>query len=198
MKNGIKNTVTIGLFLLLFHMNAFSQKEQSEQMIQMLDYSRPGTNHSLLGQLVGTWNFQDSKLPFVKGTLVRKPIYDGRFFSVEITGGKIQMPVADGKMKEDYYKSQQIEGYDNPRMGFYTSSINNHIGSDIQYQTGVYDAAEKKLIYDWDSELIKGKFQKDRRVIRMIDSSHYTETYFEQRSGQYIKVRELNYTKSGG
>lgn len=197
MKNGIKNTVTLGLFLLLFHTKASSQQKQSEQITQMLDYSRPGKNHTLLGQLAGSWNFQDAKLPFVKGTLVRQPIYEGRFFSVEITGGKLQLPVSDGKMKEDNYKSLQIEGYDNPRMEFFTTSINNHIGSDIQYQIGVYDAKEQKLIYEWDSELIKGKSQKNRRVITIIDGNHYTETYFEQTSGQFVKVRELNYTKSG-
>lgn len=198
MKNGIKNTVTLGLFLLLFQIKAFSQQNQSEQLTQMLDYSRPGNNHALLSQLAGTWNFQDTKLSFVKGTLVRKPIYDGRFFSVEITGGKLQLPVADGKMKEGYYKSMQIEGYDNPRMKFFTSSINNHIGSDIQYETGIYDTRKKQFTYEYESELIRGKFQTNRRVITIINDTNYTETYFEQRAGEYVKVRELKYTKNGG
>ena len=68
-------------------------------------------------------------------------------------------------------------------MKFFTSSINNHIGSDIEYQTGSYDSVKKEFTYDWDSEIISGKLQKSRRIVRIIDGSHYTETYFEQQSG---------------
>jgi len=42
-------------------------------------------------------------------------------------------------MKEEPYQSMQLEGYDNPRKEFITTSVNNHIGSDVQYQVGRYD-----------------------------------------------------------
>ncbi|MXV49463.1 DUF1579 domain-containing protein [Pedobacter sp. HMF7647] len=197
MKSYLKKIIPSILFALLIQTPGFSQQKGNEQMNQMLDYSRPGNNHALLNQLVGTWNFQDAKLSFVKGTLVRKPIYDGRFYSVEITGGKLPLPIANGKMKEDNYKSMQIEGYDNTRMKFYTTSINNHIGSDIQMQIGDYDATKKEFTYDWDSELIKGQPKKNRRVVKILDSSHYVELYYEEQANQYIKVRELDYSKSG-
>jgi hypothetical protein len=100
------------------------------------------------------------------------------------------------KMKEDLYRSRELEGYDNTRMKFYTTSINNHIGSDIQMQIGRYDAAKKEFTYEWESELIKGQPKKNRRIVKILDSSHYIETYYEQQSGQYVKVRELDYTKS--
>lgn len=129
---------------------------KADTMAQLLDLSRPNTNHLHLSAIEGNWNFQDAKLAFVKGTLSRKPIYDGRFYMVEITGGRLPLPVADGKMKEDNYKSMQTEGYDNGRMEFVTSSINNHIGSDIQLQTGTYDSASKTFTYHWESELLRG------------------------------------------
>jgi hypothetical protein len=44
--------------------------------------------------------------------IMRKEIYDGRFFTVEMIGGKLQVPVASGMMKEENYQSMQIEGYD--------------------------------------------------------------------------------------
>jgi hypothetical protein len=97
MKNYPEKIITSVLFLLLIQTAGFAQHKGNEQMTQMLDYSRPGDNHVLLNQLAGTWNFQDAKLSFVKGTLVRMPIYDGHFFNVEITGGKLQLPIADGK-----------------------------------------------------------------------------------------------------
>jgi hypothetical protein len=99
--------------------------------------------HQVLKPLAGTWQFQDSKLAFVKGTLIRTSRYD-RFFDVEINGGKLQLPVATG-FKEDNYRSFQLEGYDNVRKLFITISVNNHIGSDIQEQTGSFDEAKKNL-----------------------------------------------------
>lgn len=101
----------------------------NDTLTQLLGYSRPGANHALLGKLAGTWNFQDAKLSFVKGTATRKPVYDGRFYIVEIKGGKLPLPVADGKMKEDFYQGMQTEGYDNGRMKFITTSINNHMAA---------------------------------------------------------------------
>jgi hypothetical protein len=109
----------------------------------------------------------------------------------------LPLPIADGKMKEDNYRSMQIEGYDNARMKFYTTSINNHICSDIQMQTSNYDAGRKDFTYEWDDELIKGQPKKNRRIIKIVDSDHYNEIYYEERSGEYVKVRELNYSRSG-
>ena len=79
-------------------------------MTQLLNFSRPGSNHAILGNLSGKWNFQDRKLSFVKGTIVRRAVYDGRFYIVETIGGKLQVPIADGKMKEDNYQEMRIEG----------------------------------------------------------------------------------------
>ncbi|MBS1566730.1 MAG: DUF1579 family protein, partial [Bacteroidetes bacterium] len=170
---------------------------KKDEYNQMLDYSHPGAQHLALGTIAGHWTFQDAKLAFVKGTLERKPIFEGRFYAVEITGGKLPLPVADGKMKEDSYRGLQTEGYDNARGEYVTSSVNNHIGSDIQLQTGSYDAATKTFTYYWESELIRGIKVKNKRTLKITDISHYVEEYFEEREGQYIKVRELDYTKTG-
>jgi hypothetical protein len=195
MKSNFIKAVIAGLMLMLVQTRAFSQIK-SEQMAQLLDYSRPGNNHALLKQIAGTWNFQDANLAFVKGTLVRASMFDGRFYSVEITGGKLQLPIENGTMKEDFYKSLQIEGYDNPRMKFVTISINNHLGSDIQMQTGSYNPKTKEFIYDWNSELIKGQIIKNRRIIKVVDNTHYIENYYEELAGKYVKVRELDFVKS--
>jgi len=161
----------------------------------MLDFSRPGSNHELLSNLSGTWSFQDVKRSFVKGTLTRKPIYNGRFYTVEITGGKLQVPVADGKMKEENYQGRQTEGYDNGRKQFFTTSINNHIGSAIEIQVGSYDATTKSFTYEWTSEFIPGMKKQNQRVLRIRDNQHYSEEYYEEYQGTKVKVRELNYTK---
>lgn len=169
---------------------------KSDTAAQLLEFSRPGGNHALLGTLAGTWNFQDARLPFVKGILVRKPIYDGRFYTVEITGGKLQVPVAGGKMKDENYQGMQLEGYDNGRQQFVATSVNNHIGSDIEMQSGTYDVATKSFIYTWESELIPGMKKKNRRVLKVIDATHYSEEYFEDQNGKETKVRQLDYTRA--
>jgi hypothetical protein len=194
-----KKVVVVAFLLLNIAFTVRAQdagaKTTNDPMVQMLALSGPGNNHRYLEQLAGNWSFQDARLKFVKGTLVRKPIYDGRFYMVEITGGKLQLPVADGKMKEGNYQSMQIEGFDNAKGKFVTASINNHIGSDIQQQTGSYTAEKKEFYYEWDSELIKGQSQKNRRVLKITDKDHYVEEYFELKKGSYTKVRQLDYTR---
>jgi hypothetical protein len=81
----------------------------------MIDYSRPGTNHELLSKIAGNWSFQDAKLAFVKETLTRRPIYNGRFYSVEMIGGKHPVPVANGQMKEIIIRRCILKGMIIPR-----------------------------------------------------------------------------------
>lgn len=166
-----------------------------DTMSVLLDLSRPTKYHQYLSAIAGNWNFQDARRSFVKGVVNRKPIYDGRFYIVEVTGGKLPLPVADGKMKEDNYQSMHIEGYDNARKLFVSTSLNNHIGSDIQFQTGSYDSTSKTFTYRWESELLPGNIIRNKRTLKIIDENHYTEEYYEQKNGQDKKVRELNYTR---
>ncbi len=174
---------------------AVTEKNKNDKFTEMLEYSRPNSHHAILGSIAGTWAFQDKNRAFVKGTIVRKSLYDGRFYQVEIIGGKLPLPVADGKMKEDNYKSLQIEGYDNGKAEFVSTSINNHIGSDIEVQTGTYDSVAKTFTYYWESELIAGEKTRNKRLLKVIDNGHYVEEFYEERGSEFIKVRELVYTK---
>lgn len=175
--------------------SAGSAPGKEQEMHQLLAFSRPAGQHALLGKLAGTWHFQDVARPFVQGTLRRTPLYESRFYQVEITGGKLQIPVANGQLKEAAYQSSQLEGYDNGRRHFVTTSINNHIGSDIELQTGTYDATTQSFTYEWDSELLPGKKQPHRRVLRVLDATHYAEDYYDLQNGVATKVRELRYTR---
>ena len=163
---------------------------------KMLALSGPAKEHEVLARLAGTWAFQDAKLAFVKGTLVRKPMYEGRFYAVEITGGKLMIPVANGQMKEANYQGMQIDGYDNVKAVYTTTSVNNHIGSDIAFQTGSFDAGKNAFTYEWEEELLPGAKTKNRRVLTIKDADHYVEEYFELRNGEWAKVRELDYTRT--
>lgn len=195
--NFLKKAIVITAVGIMFHTSAFAQNKakQADTMEQMLSLSAPGANHMLLEQLAGDWNFQDAKLAFVKGTLSRKAIYSGRFFVVEMTGGKLSVPVANGQMKEENYQSMQIEGYDNPRKKFVMTSINNHIGSDIQEQTGDYNPDKKQFTFTWEDLLTPGALVNNKRILTIIDQDHYKEEYFEVSHGKDVKVRELDYDR---
>lgn len=185
--------------ILLVAIPAIAQEKipgKKDTINQMLALSAPGQYHQLLHAITGNWHFQDAKLAFVNGSLSRSPLYEGRFFQVVITGGRLQIPVADGKTKDDNYRSLQLEGYDNVRMQFVTSSVNNHIGSDIQMQIGTYDSATHAFTYRWESELIPSQKIRNKRVLTITGANSYTEDYYEEKNGQYKKVRTLNYTRS--
>ncbi len=52
-----------------------------------------------------------------KGSAVRKPIMEGRYFVGNFTG-EMKMPGQDGKMKNFEFKGMSIEGYDNVQQKF--------------------------------------------------------------------------------
>src|SRR3569833_1404599 len=159
MKKNLFFAITLTACMATGH--AFGQ-DKNAAFNKMLSFSGPGRGHEALGRLAGTWAFQDAKLAFVKGTLTRKPMYEGRFYTVEITGGKLMIPVANGQMKEANYQGTQIEGFDNVKAVYTTVSVNNHIGSDIQMESGKFDTVSATFTYERDSELIPGSPVKNR------------------------------------
>ncbi|NVM66877.1 hypothetical protein FHW88_005195 [Mucilaginibacter sp. SG538B] len=82
---------------------------------------------------------------------------------------------------------------DNVRQKFVMTSINNHIESDIQFQTGTYDPTTQEFTFYGKSELIRGEVKKDKRILKIIDATHYSETYYEINDGKSEKVRELDF-----
>jgi hypothetical protein len=191
---------TLSPLFLVIHFLAFANnpahcQQKNDTLSRLLDYSRPGVEHKRLSAIAGSWDFQDLKRGYVKGILVRREIFDGRFYSVEITGGKLSVPVANGLMKEDNYQSLQWEGFDNPRQTYFVTSINNHIGSDQQGQKGYYDSTTNTFTYEWETELLPDYRVQNKRMLKIIDSNTYTEEYFEKQNGQWKKVRELKYSR---
>lgn len=191
--------IFVPLLAILFcgtYFPACAQAGKTDTLQTLLSYSAPGPSHAALGRLAGTWNFQDAKLSFVKGTLVREAMFEGRFYNVKITGGKLKIPVGGGAMKEENYQGAQLEGYDNVRKQYITTAVNNHIGSDIQIETGSYDAAKNTFTYTWESELLPGMKVTGSRVVTIKDADHYVELYFEVHDGRQVQVRQLDYTRA--
>jgi hypothetical protein len=122
-----------------------SSSNEDKTLQQIIEYSRPGKYHQLLGDLVGSWKFSGSHFEWVDsvtnkvavklfGTVVRKSFANGRYFIVEATtGGKLQLPIQNGKMIEGYGKIFQTEGYNNVKKKFELSYIGNHFGSELAF-----------------------------------------------------------------
>jgi hypothetical protein len=192
---------------------AFSQVAKDSVVVkdfgtQMVDYSRPGKYHQMLGELVGTWtnngrhftwwdSVSDKVLVAFKTTVVRKPFADGRFFFTEETGEvKIEMPVRDGKMKEDLPRVFQIEGYNNVKAKFNTVFISNHIGSDVTFMEGSYDSSGRIITYNYEEELVPGTIGKVRQLFIFKDKDHYTIELYQLKDGKFIKASEMVYTRA--
>src|SRR5262245_33777645 len=98
-----------------------SAADMQKMMQQMLEISKLNENHKLLTSLDGTWDYKikfwmnpdpNAKPDESTGTATRKSIMGGRYVTMDVSG-KMQMPGADGKMKDVMFKGMGIEGYDN-------------------------------------------------------------------------------------
>jgi len=213
----IKNVMIMLLMLLLFLKNPTFAQDKIDSSVngdnffnEMLDYSRPGKYHQILGDLVGSWAWKgrhysgnpnpDSNKVEIEfsGTAFRKPFANGRFFITEAISDKdqkLQSPIQDGKMVEVNAQEITTEGYDNVKNKFIQTLIGNHIGSGMSYSEGEYDAAAKAIIYKRVDELVPGFKMSTIEHFIIYDHDHYTIEIYGERNGRIIKDTEINYTR---
>lgn len=180
-----------------------SADEMKKMMEQMMELGKPGENHKLLAEMAGNWNYTmkmmmdptTGKPSESKGTATRKAIFDGRYFSFEVSG-KFQMPGKDGKMMDMNFKGMAVEGYDNGKKKFISSWIDN-MSTMMMNAEGDYDAATKTFTYMADCEMPPGTKVKMREVIKIVDKDHHTFEMYEDRGQGETKSMEIAYTRSG-
>jgi hypothetical protein len=176
------------------------QMNDAEMMKQMMALSKLNENHKLLAQLAGTWKYDvkmwmapDAPPMLSKGTAVRKPIMDGRYFVLNVTGN-MKTPAEDGKMKNFEFKGMSIEGYDNVQKKFIGTWCDN-MGTGVMLSTGTYDPATKSFTYNSEMEMMPGMKTKAREVLKVVDANHHNLEWYEDRGGQEVKTMEINYTR---
>jgi Protein of unknown function (DUF1579) len=179
-----------------------SGEDMKKMMAQMMELSKTGENHKLLGELAGSWNYSvkmwmdpTGKPQESKGTATRKAIMDGRFMLAEHSG-KFQMPGADGKPTDMNFKGMAIEGYDNVKKKFVSSWIDN-MGTMILTSEGTYDAATKTFTYTANGEMMPGMAVKIRELIKITDKDHHMFEWYEDRGQGEAKTMEITYVRSG-
>ena len=178
---------------------AFTQNQEAA-----IELSKTNGNHKLLGTLTGTWTFigkanppEPNQKPFeFNGTITRKAIMDGRFFVLETTGGQLPMSWSDGKMVT--FREMQIEGYDNVKKKFVTSSINNVAETGILITEGSYDAVTQTFTHEGEFKTNTGIMLHLRYVVKIMDNDHYVTEAYETIDGRERKTTEIKYARTKG
>jgi hypothetical protein len=179
-----------------------SAADMQKMMQQMMELSKLNENHKLLANLAGTWTYTvkmwmnpdpSAKPTESKGTAVRKPMMGGRYFVGDFTG-KMQMPGADGKMKDAEFKGMSVEGYDNVSKKFVSTWADN-MSTGIMLSTGDYDPATKTFTYTAEAEMMPGMKTKIRETVKVVDKDHHTFEWYEDRGGKEAKTMEISYTR---
>lgn len=171
-------------------------------MKQMMELAKLNENHKLLADLVGSWSYTvkmwmnpdpNAKPEEYKGTGVRKPVMDGRYFSMDVSG-KMDMPGPDGKKTQMTFKGIAMEGYDNVKKKFVGTWMDN-MGTGIMMSEGTYDPASKTFTYTGEYEAMPGMKMQIRETIKIVDKDHHTMEWFENREGKEVKTMEISYTR---
>ncbi len=182
--------------------SATGQPSEAEMMKMMMEMSKLNENHKLLSSLDGDWAYTvkmwmngdtTSKPQESKGTATRKSIMDGRYVEMDVTG-KMEMPGADGKMKDMDFKGHGLEGYDNAKKKFVGTWIDS-MGTGIMMSEGTYDPASKSFTYTGDYEMAPGMKQQIREVLKVTDKDHMVMEWFENRGGTEAKTMEIDYMR---
>jgi len=174
-----------------------------KMMEQMAEMSKLNENHKLLSSFDGNWDYTikfwmnpDPNAPPQEstGTATRKTIMDGRYVTMDVSG-TMQMPGADGKMKDVQFQGMGTEGYDNVKKKFVASWIDN-MGTGIEFSEGKYDPATKTFTYSMEMEPVAGMKTKVREVLKLVDDTHmFLEWYETSSKGKEKKTMEIAYTK---
>ncbi|HEV2842741.1 MAG TPA: DUF1579 domain-containing protein [Chthoniobacterales bacterium] len=180
-----------------------SAEEMKKMMEVMMEMGKPGENHKLLAELAGNWTYTmkmmmdptTGKPSESKGTATRKAIFDGRYFTFEVSG-KFQMPGKDGKPMDMNFKGMAIEGYDNVTKKFFSSWVDN-MSTLMMNAEGTYDAATKTFTYMANCEMMPGMKTKMREVIKVIDKDHHNFEMYEDRGSGETKSMEIAYIRAG-
>jgi hypothetical protein len=178
-----------------------SAEEMQKMMAQMMELGKPGENHKLLAEMAGSWTYTmkmmmdptTGKPSESKGSATRKAIFDGRYFTFDVSG-KFQMPGKDGKPVNMDFKGMAIEGYDNVKKKFISSWIDN-MSTMMMNSEGTYDAATKTFTYMAECEMMPGMRTKMREVIKIVDKDHHTFEMYEDRGTGETKSMEIAYTR---
>jgi len=176
------------------------QPVEADMLAMMTELAKPGANHKLLADGIGTWTYTikmwmspDTTPAESSGISSTKAVMGGRYFISE-HAGKMQMPDATGQMVDMEFKGMSTEGYDNVKKKFVSSWIDN-MGTGIVLSEGDYDSTTKTITYHSEYEMMPGMKTKVRETIKFTDKDHRTFEFYEDRGGTEVKTMEISYVR---
>ena len=134
---------------------ADAKPDDAQMMAMMMDLAKPGENHKILEESVGSWTYTtkfwmsaDTNTPPMEssGTAVHKANHGRTLFPIRSHGQDAGMPGADGKMMDMDFHGMEIDGFDNVKKKFVSSWVDN-MGTGIMLSEGTYDPATKTITY---------------------------------------------------
>ncbi|WP_198172689.1 DUF1579 family protein [Hymenobacter ginkgonis] len=173
----------------------------------LVELSKLNENHKLLASLAGNWSFVGKhtfpgpakKTVEFNGNVVKKELWGGRYLETETTGIPRKMLWSEGPVT---YVDRTIEGYDNVKKKFVTTSYNNELDTGFITTEGTYDSATKTFTYDGATtshihyDVPVGTTIKLHDIVRIIDNNHYVFERHETVDGREIILTELTYTRT--
>lgn len=205
-------TIIIKTFRVIMVVTAVSgaicaQTDDDPARKQYAVLSSTNENHKLLAALNGEWAFTgrhtspgpSGRTIEFKGTAIRRPLWEDRYFIMETTGEKTKMPWSQGKLVT--YHDMYLEGYDNVKKKFFSTSIGNESITGMVTMEGTYDPALKILTYEGESishfhtDTPPGTKFQFRVLIRIIDNDHFILEQHESIDSKEIVMTELKYTR---
>lgn len=195
--------MVVVLLLITTCFNSFSQDKSETARL-----ASTNQNHQLLAGIAGSWFFT-GKHAFAgsghkpiefKGTMIRKSVWDNRYFTSEVTGQDIPMPWSNSKPVTMH--ETMTEGYDNVKGKFVTSYINNEFETGIILLEGSYDAGTKIITYNGETLSPPGQnaspvtTRKFHVLLKFIDSDHYTLEWHESIGEKELFDTVLNFTRN--
>ncbi|QEM08924.1 DUF1579 family protein [Mucilaginibacter rubeus] len=200
----MKYLLNICLVLLITFLGTTSFAQAKNDMAEL---SKTNANHQILAQVKGEWAFtgkhtfaggKHKPIEFA-GSMTGKDLWDGRYFTTEVTGQDIPMPWSDGKLVTLH--ETMLLGYDNVKKKFVASYINNEFETGIIPLEGSYDSATKVITYDGETlsppqpNLPSGAMRKFHALLKFIDNDHYILEWHEGIGGKELFDTVLNFTR---
>jgi hypothetical protein len=166
-----------------------------QELIQqyIVKFGPPGPEHKNFEPLVGNWDakvkmWMDPSQPASEseGSLVRKPVLDGRFIQEEF----------DGKFAGFPYKGFGTVGFDRAKNAYVMTWIDS-MGTALHLSKGTYDAATKTFTFSQNDVCpITGKPTRMRDTLRIVSPDEQVMTMYSAMGDEKeAKSMEITFTR---
>lgn len=175
----------------LFAAPALAQEARDHEaaMKAWMESAKPGPEHKMLADLVGTWDvtmtsYDNPEGPTkTKGTSTATMMMDGRYLQEEMTSEMMGQP----------FQGFGITGFNNTTRKFETIWLDT-MGTMIMTGSGEGANDGFSVVMDFVDPMTKQKMTS-KGVTKVIDANKHTFTMYMMMDGKEMKAMEVEYTR---